>query len=850
MASPLVRWLAGRSVDELAALLTRRPDVLGVAERADLGALAARLQGRDSVAAALAALPRPAVQVIEAVQSLGGPTAPLHRLADLLGRSTDDRELTATLDVLAGRALIWPDGAELRMVAPLWSAYPHPLGLGQPAEQLLAGLPRADLAAIARVLAERPAGGHHATLGTVRGILADADRVRSIIAAGPPRARALLERAARDQPAVSLAAGDDADRGAVDWALARGLLVADGWQHAQLPAEVGVALRGPQWRAPFDARPPELSLVPVDPAAVAREAVAAALDAVQVTAALVDHLEVTPVVLVKAGGVGSRELRRLARLLDRPEPEMRLWLELAYASGLIGLVDGQARPTVGYDEWLATEPPARLTTLLRAWTRLPAAPLTAAGAVAGPPGPALVPDNAGLVAAELRPALVQIIADLPTGRAVTDGLAAALAWQLPLLTGATASGKLTDGLWREAHLLGALAHGAATPLGRALTGEPAELAVAAGALVPAAVSTATFLTDLTAVVPGLAAAPLAALLEQSAVRESTGTAGTWRFTAASVRAALDAGWTTVDLLDALRAAADGELPQALSYLITDVGRQHGRIRVRTPGCVLRIDDPALGAELAGARALRRLGLVALAPTVLASDRPEVETLAALRAAGYLPVAEDAGGSTRIERPAPRRAPLSSRAAAAAARQRATRPDPRRLAELLLAEAPDPDEPEPPMGTVIRLPVPARPADPTGQRRTLADRHPAGDPRTARNRAAGDRPDGDGTAGDRAAWRPGDRPAVLTVADSGPVEAALTAVRRYAHRLRPAEQAALAAAAVRGTPVRIDYRDRSGEVTSRIIEPIDLDQWLLVAWCHLRGEERTFGLDRIEAVSPA
>src|SRR5207302_168252 len=89
------------------------------------------------------------------------------------------------------------------------------------------------------------------------------------------------------------------------------------------------------------------------------------------------------------------------------------------------------------------------------------------------------------------------------------------------------------------------------------------------------------------------------------------------------RALLDGG----DRLDA--AAGGASLPQPLAYLVTDVARRHGAVRVRAVGSVVRCADEALAAELAG---MKSLGLAALAPTVLASGRPPAETLAALRAA--------------------------------------------------------------------------------------------------------------------------------------------------------------------------------------------------------------------------
>lgn len=49
--------------------------------------------------------------------------------------------------------------------------------------------------------------------------------------------------------------------------------------------------------------------------------------------------------------------------------------------------------------------------------------------------------------------------------------------------------------------------------------------------------------------------------------------------------------------------------------------------------------------------------------------------------------------------------------------------------------------------------------------------------------------------------------------------------------------------------QIDYADEAGKATKRFIEPFALvstqENWLLIAWCRLRGEFRFFRLDRIK-----
>ncbi|WP_432979645.1 hypothetical protein [Dactylosporangium sp. CA-233914] len=109
----LVRWLQGLEAHELGEVLRRRPDALSAPSPGDLAQLAARLTARTAVAEVVAALPLPALQVIEALARLGEPPIPRTRLAEALGRAPDDAELDATLRVLSQRALVWPDGDDL-----------------------------------------------------------------------------------------------------------------------------------------------------------------------------------------------------------------------------------------------------------------------------------------------------------------------------------------------------------------------------------------------------------------------------------------------------------------------------------------------------------------------------------------------------------------------------------------------------------------------------------------------------------------------------------------------------------------------------------------------------------------
>jgi hypothetical protein len=136
---------------------------------------------------------------------------------------------------------------------------------------------------------------------------------------------------------------------------------------------------------------------------------------------------------------------------------------------------------------------------------------------------------------------------------------------------------------------------------------------------------------------------------------------------------LDSGWTVESLLDELAALSDSPLPQQLDYLIADVGRRHGQVRVRgMRSCVLA--DEATVTEILHTRRLAKLQLARLAPTVLSSPYELDEVLPKLRAAGFAPVAEDTQGAVIIEEQRDHQAPITARAVPTAIRARLSAAD--------------------------------------------------------------------------------------------------------------------------------------------------------------------------------
>ncbi len=231
-------------------------------------------------------------------------------------------------------------------------------------------------------------------------------------------------------------------------------------------------------------------------------------------------------------------------------------------------------------------------------------------------------------------------------RATTDLEQAAqwIWWRQPLTFGGTTT---VRGMLDEAATLGILGAGAVSPAGQALLADT-DIAKAVGDLGEVA-RTARLQADLTAVVAGTPSPELAELLGATAVVESRGTATTWRFSPAMVRGAYDAGWTQQRLTKALTKIAKGGLPQPLVYLLADVARQHGSVRVTPVASTLISDDTALLAQICADRRLDKLNLRLLAPTVLASQATTADTMTALRKAGYAPRQQSTDGCDVLEK---------------------------------------------------------------------------------------------------------------------------------------------------------------------------------------------------------
>ena len=801
--STLATWLGRLDGSRLARVLEARKDAMSPPAPRSVGELADRLQRPGSVALVLPQLALPHLQLAEALAALGAP-ASRDALAELLGAADEEttRELDAVLEVLADHALVWPDGAgELRMAGSLRQAWDAPLGLDAPLEQLLAGVTSDELRGMLAALGVKPPGTKAQRLAALVGHHSDPEQVVSVIAKAPAAARKLLERRAEgvsEQPQfIVFGTPGPGLKPGERWALDRGLLIQDRHRYGpvRMPAEVARALRGPSWHAPFDPVPPSVRSASVTPAEVDHEASAAATAFASHAASVLSACSATTPTRLKSGGIGARELARIGKAAQADDAVVRLALETAYAAGLLGRDGDRVAPTEAYDAWAEQEPPEQFAVLLQAWRNLPLTPAQARDednkalpALAGaPPCNGCVQARHGLLAAA---------GQLPAGQGttVTSDLAPLIAWHRPLAHSSPPDGTPFATMIREAEILGVLARGALSAVGIQLwTGDAEGLGVECRRLLPSATATARIGTDLTAVVTGTPSARLASLLDSVADRETSGTASVWRFSAGSIRRALDAGRSCDDITTDLAAVAAGPLPQPLSYLITDTARGHGRVRVTAAACVLHGDEPALLAELAAHRRLAKLGLRQLAPTVLVSRSSPDATVDALRAEGYAPVAETAEGTVRIEKTRPRRA-----AAPVPAPRRTGARGSGRIAATGMAKAPAAVDPNILAAQLLKAPpTPPEPAPFDGGAAFATDTEEI--------------------------------------------------VASWAKRLPYSDVRQLAHAIETGEPITIEYVAAPGNRTVRTLSHLMLDPPYLEAWCHLRDDERVFALSRIHSV---
>ncbi|MGP4097496.1 helicase-associated domain-containing protein [Nonomuraea sp. KM90] len=631
---------------DLTHLLRNRPELAGAPSLDMLERLLARPELAIPV---LLDLDSDCHTVSQAIQAAGGEVT----RDGLAGMVRDPRgRLGEVLDLLAGHGLVELDGATVRSRhrPGLWA---HPFGLGRPLRAFEKKVTAETLKTMVKAFGGQPAGRKADLVTQAEELLRDSAAVRARAARLPRQAATLLESMASGAPvleAEQIYYGSISRAHPVQRLVDAGFVIRDGWQY-ELPSEIALALRGDGWK-------PELTGQPDVPGERRAEAdgVSAALVAVDRVEALAELAGTEPIAELKAGGVGVREVRRLAKALGLPEQQAVLFLDVAFGADLVASELGERLvSTTLVDDWTARSTGDRWRVLARAWLELPqAATHRVVGCCEEHLDPLPPPYEFQCEAGRIRRAVLETLRTLPPG-AGTDaaGLKAAVAWRTRAVAeAARAADEFVAAALREGEWLGILADGALTALGRAVldSGDVTER-------FPAPATTVTLQNDLTAIVPGLPSPDLAAFLNSCADLESRDRASVWRFSEQTVRRALDAGTSADTLLDGLTRFSAKKLPQPLRYLVTDTARKHGAIQVSSAPSVVIATDPAVITELCGAKALRKAGLRQIAPTVALGTLPPDETLRLLRQAGHAPVGLAADGTIKAERKQRRRLPV-------------------------------------------------------------------------------------------------------------------------------------------------------------------------------------------------
>ncbi len=783
--------LRSRSDDALAAMLRDRPD-LSVPLPPDLSALGVRAAGRLSVQRAMDGLDTPALQVLDVVAVLPEPVTPA-QVSRLWGAPAGP-----VLDRLREMALVWGPPRALHLVRAARDVLgPAPAGLGPSLADALGRRSPQRLADLLEDLGLPPSGDPETALARLADHLGRPEVVTDLLAAAPPGVAAVLDRLTWGPPVGQVSDADrpvrrDAVTGPVEWLLARGLLGVADAGHVVLPREVALALRGGRVHRHPDVRPPRVEAEPKPPARVRDTAAGAAAEAVRLVATLGEAWGFAPPSVLRAGGLGVRELRRAAVQLDVDEPVAARVVELAYVAGLVaddGEIDARWAPTPAFDGWQDLGTGDRWEMLARAWLATTRSPgLVGSRDERDSPRAALGGDLDRAAAPEVRRWVLGQLATVGTDAAPRapdpESLLALLDWTAPRRAGRMRA-QLLGWALDEAAWLGVTGAGALAPHGRLLLADtgPDRGDAPAAALdeaLPPPVDQVLLQADLTAVAPGPLTQDLDRELTLVAEVESRGGATVFRFTPESVRRALDAGRTGDDLLAWLGRASRTPVPQPLAYLVQDTARRYGRIRIGTARCYVRADDESALAELLADRRTAALRLRRLAPTVLAAQAPPETVLSVLRSMGLAPAAESADGDVVVRSSRTHRTPPRGR------------------------------------------PRPVTPLPPSPGEAALLTAVQA-------LRAADD------AALARAAGR-------ADIVDVG-VPPALSATD-------PASALALlrdAASARR--PVWIGYVDTAGHVARRLVEPLSVDAGRITAFDRGSEEVRTFSVHRVTGVAP-
>ena len=586
-----------RSVDDAAflTLFTARPDLITPVPP-DIASLAVRACSAPSLARAIDSLNQWQFQVLEAAGALNEPFS-LKSLVAL----TDKAAATA-LEHLISIGLIYPSDDGMRLPSQLRDVIGNePAGLG-PVSMAKLKLAELDSAPI------------------------DAKKVLERLIWGPPRG----------------SVGDIKNPGpGVAWLLERKFLVPLDQRTVILPREVGIYLRGGKAHKENFVIAPVLTGSKRDERQVNLAAIANISTVLRWVEELLNFWAEEPADALRAGGLGVRDLKIISTHLGVDESCTAFITELAFLTSLISIdADDRIMPSNKFDIWLMQTPADRWQAIASAWL-ITSRVSGLVGRAEAKNVAALGPELDRVNAARVRALTLSILKENESLAPDTSSFIELMKWRAPVRRNSSLQEELSVWTLREAEWLGITGQGAISKYGVGfLAGD--DLNVINEDL-PKTVDHILIQSDNTAIAPGPLEHEISQQLAIMAEIESRGGATVYRFSEATIRRALDHGKTGDEIKAFLSKTSKTPMPQPLEYLIADVAKKHGKLRVGNTSSFIRCEDTSLIAQIMNDKKLEVLALRRIAPEVVICDHDAADLMRVLRESGYLPAAESSNG---------------------------------------------------------------------------------------------------------------------------------------------------------------------------------------------------------------
>ena len=583
--------LRARSDDDLATIFKLRPDLVTPVPN-DFSALAARASSTPSLVRALDSLNLWHYQIVEAACALPEP----FKKSELVAVTSE--ETAFALDHLWQMGLLYKEG----------NNYRTPTNL-----KLLIGEEPAGLG---------PISVKKFDFATLKQIPKASQEVLAKLTWGPPRGQI---------------ANIKKPGNAIGWLLENNVLVAIDSHTVALPREIAIKLRGGKIHKEMRSTAASLKGKKVDQKQVDLAAVANISTILRWCEELLHNLSDEPPTALRTGGLGVRDLKRIAEHLGVDETCAGFVAELCYLGGLVVVdSDDQILPTSAFDIWLAKSAEERWFSLVVLWLDTS----RASGLIGkdgdkniAPLGPEL--DRAGV--SLIRRTTLKVLQDNPQISPEITSMQEIIKWCNPQ----RANNEFVEWNLREAEWLGITGQGVISTFGLNLLTEKEDLGIQSA--LPKPVDHILIQADNSAVAPGPLTPELASEMGTIADIESRGGATVYRFSEGSIRRGLDHGKTGDQIKTFLSKISKTPMPQPLEYLIVDVAKRHGRLRVGSAHSYIRCEDEGLVQQILHDKKCEHLRLRKIAPQVLVTEFELTEVIGELREYGYLPAAENAGG---------------------------------------------------------------------------------------------------------------------------------------------------------------------------------------------------------------